>query len=161
MTDVQFQMLLNAIKDISGDMPTWLSLVTGALLSIVGSIIFDAYKNHKTTKEVKAQIIIVENRLIEYLKFLIPKSENAYKKNELVLDVNQKIEDTLIQLINLKYSINASTEGLEKVLINTIYIKQYVALNSLTRSDALSSNMLKSTKEKAIEIRNAVNREGS
>jgi len=50
---------------------------------------------------------------------------------------------------------------LKELLINTIYIKQYVALNTLTRSDALSSNMLKSTKEKAIEIRNAVIREGS
>ena len=161
MTNEQFQMLLDAITGISGDMPTWLSLVIGALLSIVGSIIFDVYKNYKMTKEVKAQIKIVENRLIEYLEFLIPKSENAYKRNELVLDVNQKIEDTLIQLINLKDSISVSTEDLEKVLINTIHIKQYVALNSLTGSVALSSNMLKSTKKNAIQIRDAVYKQRS
>ena len=68
MTDVQFQRLLDAITGIIVDMPTWLSLVVGALLSIAGSIIFDVYKNYKTTKEVKAQIKSVENRLNGYLE---------------------------------------------------------------------------------------------
>lgn len=157
MTDMQFQRLLDAITDIVVDMPTWLSLVIGALLSIAGSIIFDVYKNYKTTKEVKAQIKSVENRLNGYLDFLIPDNVNAYKKNELVLDVNQKIEDTLIQLIDLSNSINLNVDQLNDVLINTIYIKQYVELSRLKGSNALPSDLLASTKEKAIEIKSAVN----
>lgn len=159
MATDQFDELLIAIKSINGGMPTWLSLLIGAGLSIASSVIFDLYKNYKLTGEVKSNIEVVENRLNGYLDFLIPDSVNAYKKNELVLDVNQKIEDTLIQLIELSNSISLNVDQLNNVLINTIYIKQYVELGRLKGSNALPSNLLASTKEKAIEIRSAVNGE--
>lgn len=156
MTESQFEILILALKDLRGDIPTWLSLLFGAMLSILGSIIFDTYKNYKRIEEIKSQITVVENRLVNYLDFLIPDNDNAYKKNELVLDVNQKVEDSLIQLINLKDSINVNTNELNNVLINSIYIKQYVALSELTGSIALTGDMIISTKEKASEIKNIV-----
>lgn len=44
------------------------------------------------------------------------------------------------------------------MLINTIYIKQYVSLDRLNGSNGLSSNMLIATKNKAIEIKDAIER---
>lgn len=156
MTETQFEQLVTVLNNSNNDIPTWLSLIFGAALSIFGSIIFDWYKNYRNRKEILAQIKNVEIRLINYLDRLIPDSENAYIDKDLVLEVNQKIENNLIQLIDLKRSINSNTKYLNKVLINTIYIKQYVSLERLTGNNNLSSNMLSSTKIKAIEIKNAV-----
>lgn len=156
MTETQFEQLITVLNNSNNDIPTWLSLIFGAALSIFGSIIFDWYKNYRNRKEILAQIKNVEIRLINYLDRLIPDSENAYIDKDLVLEVNQKIENNLIQLIDLKRSINSNTKYLNKVLINTIYIKQYVSLERLTGNNNLSSNMLSSTKIKAIKIKNAV-----
>lgn len=90
MTETQFEQLINALNNSNNDIPTWLSLIIGATLSIFGSIIFDWYKNYRNRKEILVQIKNVETRLIDYLDFLIPDSEDAYKKYDLVLDVNQK-----------------------------------------------------------------------
>lgn len=158
MTETQFEQLMNVLNNSNNNIPTWLSLIFGAALSIFGSIIFDWYKNCRNRKEILVQIKNVEIRLINYLDFLIPDSENAYRNNDLVLDANQKIENNLIQLIDLKRSININTKYLNKVLINTIYIKQYVSFGRLTRSNELPSDMLIATKSKAIGIKNAVER---
>lgn len=156
MTETQFEHLIYVLSNSNKDIPTWLSLFFGAALSIFGSIIFDWYKNCRNRKEILAQIRNVETHLKDYLDFLIPDSADAYKNNDLVLDVNQKIENSLIQLIDLKRSININTKYMNKILINTIYIKQYVSLGRLNGSNALSSQMLSATKIKAKEIMDAV-----
>src|SRR5699024_2673847 len=145
------------LKDLSGDIPTWLSLLIGAILSIAGSIIFDVYKNYKYIEEVKTQIENVESRLINYLNFIIDKDDDAKIRNLLLLDINQKIEDLLVKLIELKDSIDRSDEKLNKVLINTIYIKEMVGSTNMKQSFQIHSETNVSVKEKAIEIKNAVN----
>lgn len=157
MTIDQFDKLLIAIKSINGGMPTWLSLLMGAILSIAGSIIFDVYKNYKYIEEVKTQIENVESRLINYLNFIIDKDDDANIRNLLLLDVNQKIEDLLVKLIELKDSIDRSDKKLNKVLINTIYIKEMVGLTNMKQSSPIHSETNVSVKGKAIEIKNAVN----
>ena len=156
MTEIQFEQLINVLSNSNNDIPTWISLIIGATLSIFGSIIFDGYKNYKNKKEISVQIKNVELRLIKYLDFLIPDSDNAYKHNDLVLDVNQKIENNLIQLIDLKRSIDINTKHLNEVLINTIQIKQYVMFEHNSGNNHLSYNNLTSTKNRAIEIKDAV-----
>lgn len=156
MTETQFEHLINVLSNSNNDIPTWLSLFLGAALSIWGSITFDWYKNYRNRKEILAQINNVETHLINYLDFLIPDTNYEYKNNDLVLDVNQKIGNSLIHLIDLNRSINNNTKHLNNVLINTIYIKQYVSLDRLSGRNSLSSNMLIATKSKAIEIMNAV-----
>lgn len=156
MIDEQFQQLLDAINDISGGMPTWLSLLIGSLLTIVTSIVFSIYENYQNKKYKKTQVNSLKLRLDTYLKYLIKVDNNALLKRELVLEVASKIERDLEQLLNLQYELKLDTNNLSEVMIYPILIKQYVLIDHNPYFDGLSPNMVKKTSDNAKKIQNAI-----
>ncbi|MGH2116567.1 hypothetical protein [Aerococcus sp. L_32] len=158
MTDAQFQRLLDAITGIIVDMPTWLSLILGSLLTILTSIIFSLYESFQNKKFKENQIDSLKMRLNNYLNFLITEKDTALLKKELVLEVACKIEKELESLLSLQNELKLNTDDINKVMINPILIKQYVLIDFNPSFDGLSPSMVRATRDNAKKIKSVISK---